>query len=1388
MYQAVEPTIVGHGESIAKKIQNVGEDSVGIRRDQTKINTVQMPAGPNIHNIGGRGTGSIGTVYPINPAVDDRGTVADASIDIVIPDPRHHYTKITLNNTDPIINIIDLIVGLSSTFTLDFTNQIALSSITFVPALIAAPTFDLGIGARNTLHIVGHRTTSETRYEVISGGSGGGSNVPSGTVENEHLEWDNATLTWNAVQAMTFGDTGPFATTGFLRTANDQILAASRNLANDGDMQLKFNGAGLIDFTESANNAVGFQLRAQNATNPDATFSIIQGSDTGGSGGSAFIDVLNGSSLSVSVDGTGYWVYDDATTTNKALLPIEMNTKEIFFDADADSGIFSTVDDTIQIFTNNIIRAAFQDTLITFGVDLTMQTSNIIAGGAGEGMSNIGELVFVNNTLSPAGNGIFFFDGTDLKAKTGSTTVNLTNIGGSNFTDAVFRVVDEVDATKKFAVDVGTSSTGVTTTLLFGSTVNRTISFPNATTTLAGLNTVHTWLGANTFAVDIIAGGAGFGMITIGHLDFVDNLATPAAALSIYSDGTDLFANTGGGVVNFSDIGTGEFFGPWTANHDAGNFNLIGLNAIAFTDAGGQIAGQASAPHMNFVLTGDSTFRFTTNAENILDITDAGLTILGTNNIALGNNNITGVNQIAFNEVNQTITDSSTGLDFSVPDAADNFDFTINSTLMLRMEKFFADWSQTAQQYTTRADPSSPSAGDVFLYAKTGLGGFASVHQIQSDGTITDLAAGGGGEFFGPWTANHAAGNFDLTGLNAIAFTDAGGQINGSVSAPHMNFVLTGDSTFRFTTNAENILDITSSGLTMLGTNNIELGNNNVTGVNQIAFNEANQTITDSSTGLDFSVPDATDNFDFTINSTLMLRMEAFFADWSQTAQQYTTRTDPASPLAGDVFLYTKTGLGGFASVFQKQSDGTITDLGVGDGATKELDNLTTTAINAKLVWGATTDIPTAGEVGLGRTGDILVFNTPSTGSTQFRNNGAAKMSISSTSISMTGNLVTFLDTTLGNDLGDDINFFGSMNTSILWNSTSDPPVGDEMGVGRTGDTLQWNVPSSTGSFQLRVGSANKIVINPTLISMRANINVNEFAIQFDGRAVPSTVTGEPQLFADSTNSDHLSIKSGDGSTIDLEVGGGGSQTPITQDIDYDGFDIKDLSNIEFRDTTGAPASTLNRIWSTSSGLHLGSADANEEISFALGGSIQIQFEPDGEILFFQDSHTIIPQSTSLDFTANNASNEFRFQLGSSSSNPNFVIEEERITLRTEDADTQAAVFQMIQNNISPMDFRTIANIDMLAENSSSIDTIYVRISGSSQDITVNTEDGLLQLGVVSDGTLVSGIDIEGGTSDANGAKIGFFGVTPVAQQTVGSDSLGNLYTAVRNLGLLAPP
>ncbi|MCK5644358.1 MAG: hypothetical protein KAJ19_26400, partial [Gammaproteobacteria bacterium] len=213
-----------------------------------------------------------------------------------------------------------------------------------------------------------YHADTDTVKIISSGAASSGTTVPAGTVENEHLEWDDSAKTWNAVQAMTFGVTGPFADSGFLRFENNQIIASARNTADDGNLELKLNGANILDVTESANNPVALQLRAQDAVNLDASFSIIQTSDLAGSGGATTIDTLNSPTVSFSANGNVFFTLDNGIPSVKFSENIDLQNRDIinptiiqgrsdgiaqfaiFFDADDDG------DTSIQGTTANLDR------------------------------------------------------------------------------------------------------------------------------------------------------------------------------------------------------------------------------------------------------------------------------------------------------------------------------------------------------------------------------------------------------------------------------------------------------------------------------------------------------------------------------------------------------------------------------------------------------------------------------------------------------------------------------------------------------------------------------------------------------------------------------------------------------------------------------------------------------------------------------------------------------------------------------------------------------------------------------------------------------------------------------------------------------------------------
>lgn len=223
---------------------------------------------------------------------------------------------------------------------------------------------------------------------------------------------------------------------------------------------------------------------------------------------------------------------------------------------------FAIFSDGTDLFANTGSATRNLDEMVTTGVANTftaIQTFNlnIVAGGAGDGVTNIGHLDFIDNLATPVAAISLYSDGTDLFANTGGGVKNLSDIGVS-FSDADFQIFDNITPAKILKFQLVGFNTG--TSLISSGTLTGTRIWilPDITGELMSLDGTQTVLGNKTFNNNIVAGGAGDGMVTIGHLDFVDNLATPAASISLYSDGTDLFANTGGGVKNLSDIGGGS--------------------------------------------------------------------------------------------------------------------------------------------------------------------------------------------------------------------------------------------------------------------------------------------------------------------------------------------------------------------------------------------------------------------------------------------------------------------------------------------------------------------------------------------------------------------------------------------------------------------------------------------------------------------------------------------------------------------------------------------------------------------------------------------------------------------------------------------------------------
>ena len=201
----------------------------------------------------------------------------------------------------------------------------------------------------------------------------------------------------------------------------------------------------------------------------------------------------------------------------------------------------------------------------------------------------------------------------------------------------------------------------------------------------------------------------------------------------------------------------------------------------------------------------------------------------------------------------------------------------------------------------------------------------------------------------------------------------------------------------------------------------------------------------------------------------------------------------------------------------------------------------------------------------------------------------------------------------------DDYNFSVAMALPFLtFNST---------GFLYSGGTFQAN----TGVVNLGTGAGSINLLGDIASTGKIDMNANE--IRFDGMVDPSQIVGEPQLFADSSNSDHLSIMSGDGTLYDLESSGGGGATQALDNLS--GVNIN--ASLTPAGTSWSLGST-SKFWGSafiSGSVYLG--DTTKKI-YSSGSDI-ITYAPSGGDIKFQEAGNNF-------FVCDGGSNEIIFTRG----------------------------------------------------------------------------------------------------------------------------------------------
>ena len=178
-----------------------------------------------------------------------------------------------------------------------------------------------------------------------------------------------------------------------------------------------------------------------------------------------------------------------------------------------------------------------------------------------------------------------------------------------------------------------------------------------------------------------------------------------------------------------------------------------------------------------------------------------------------------------------------------------------------------------------------------------------------------------------------------------------------------------------------------------------------------------------------------------------------------------------------------------------------------------------------------------------------------------------------------------------------------------------------------SGGTFQAN----TGVVNLGTGAGSINLLGDIASTGKIDMNANE--IRFDGMVDPSQIVGEPQLFADSSNSDHLSIMSGDGTLYDLESSGGGGATQALDNLS--GVNIN--ASLTPAGTSWSLGST-SKFWGSafiSGSVYLG--DTTKKI-YSSGSDI-ITYAPSGGDIKFQEAGNNF-------FVCDGGSNEIIFTRG----------------------------------------------------------------------------------------------------------------------------------------------
>ncbi len=607
--------------------------------------------------------------------------------------------------------------------------------------------------------------------------------------------------------------------------------------------------------------------------------------------------------------------------------------------------------------------------------------------------------------------------------------------------------------------------------------------------------------------------------------------------------------------------------------------------------------------------------------------------------------------------------------------------------------------------------------------------------------TVAGTIAGGGGGSQTPWLTEIDADGFELVDMGGIIFRDGGDAIDSTVSQIFSD--ASGDMTFNVATTDQYLWFIAG------GTARLEMD------VDSFKLNNP----TDDMNNIDFVLTDTSP-----LNNDIpgRLRWRGF---------------DDA---AGGVFTYANI-YAQMEDVSAGTKDGSLIFAGAsaGGGADAEKNWMKMNAVNDSETWCYQNFNPNTSGLDLGSgtlEWDNLFVNTinPATGGTIGIVGG--NMVFNANEITDIANITMSLD-------GDIQDVRDIYLDKVRFDA--DPTV-VRMELSATG--FVFDIAASGDVYDFDIGGANKVKIQDNAVTLQTGMPLivndtvtiqhatNAFLEMADivDPATPSA--GFAKIFLDSADDVYKIIHS-DATVVSLEAGGGGATTEldnlgtvaINADLEVDTDDTYDLgkSGMQWDDLWidgTANIDTLNL--DSSAGLGMASSlMPTTDLTFDIGSQTQRWTVMHASVyrlpITTGDTTTRILSNTGgvdyhcltndrHDFFVNNARN--LSVLGSG--------------IQIGDSGTCLIDGSTVQMTL------TVAAGDQFVFN----------VSGTGGVFTI--QDAIIALGDPMNILLgtTTGTKLGSGTSE----KLAFWGSTPVVQQSVGSDTLANLYTLLRAIGILA--